>query len=221
MQSSHEKDIQSRTIVNRKRKILPIILAAGDSPHLEIPKPLALFGEKTALQIALDNCADLRKPVVVLGSEASRIQQALPAQTLRKCKIVINRRWRTGQLSSLLAGLQHVPRENPFLLYPVDYPLLTKELLDRLAKEYEKRYEKHLIVSPTFRRREGHPVIFAPEMRAEIFAAETAREVVRRDRKRVKLVAARTSAIWASFNSPSSYRKLLCEYLRQSNLEQL
>ena len=204
--------------MNRKRKISPIILAAGDSPQLEIPKPLALFGERTTLQIALDNCEHLRKPVVVLGSEASRIQRALPPQTLRKCKIVINRRWRTGQLSSLLTGLQHVPQGNPFLLYPVDYPLLTKELLDRLAKEYEKRYEKHLIVSPTFRRREGHPVIFAPKMRAEIFDAETAREVVQRERKRVKLVAVGTTAIWTSFNSLSTYRKCLCEYLRQSNL---
>src|SRR4029077_10270234 len=39
--------------------IVPIILAGGSSKHLDFPKPLARFGDKTALLLAVENCCEV------------------------------------------------------------------------------------------------------------------------------------------------------------------
>ncbi len=101
------------------------------------------------------------------------------------------------------------------MFYPVDYPLLTAAVIRRLADGFGGRLKQHMIAVPTFRRRQGHPVIFAPEMRQELAAAQTAREVVGREKRRVKLVAVGTPAIWQGFGTPAAYRRRLREYGRR------
>src|SRR5258708_36088344 len=50
----------------RRRDLVPILLAAGSSDRLGFPRPLACFGSKTVLEIAVGNCAGLAGPVAVL-----------------------------------------------------------------------------------------------------------------------------------------------------------
>jgi molybdenum cofactor cytidylyltransferase len=184
--------------------IVPVILAAGASKRLGFPKALARFGEKTALQIAVENCRSLARPIVVLGAEARRIRPHVP----KRCRIVVNRSWRRGQLSSLLAGMKRVPLNASVMLYPVDYPLLTRATIDRLARAVGRKP----IVVPSFRRRGGHPVIFAPSIRRELEQAETAREVVYRDLKRIRFVIVRSAAIWLDIDTPAAYRRRVKDY---------
>lgn len=188
--------------------VYPIILAAGASRRLGIPKPLARFGRRTALEIAVANCARALRPVVVLGWQAERVRLAVPGRAL----VVLNRRWRAGQLSSLLAGLRRLPRRAPFLLYPVDYPLLTRSIVHRLLRAFHARRAAQSIVMPVFRGRPGHPVIFAAEMRRELRQAGTAKEVIYRDRRRIMLVPVKTAAVRKDFHDPASYRAILREY---------
>lgn len=197
--------------VSNNANIVPIILAAGESTHLGFPQPLAQFGELTALEIALANCAGLQTPMVVLGHQAATVRPAIP----QGVRVVVNRQWRSGQLGSLLAGIRHVPHEASFMLYPVDYPLLTAAVIRRLVDGFRGRLKQHMIAVPTFRRRQGHPVIFAPEMRQELAVAQTAREVVGREKRRVKLVAVGTPVIWQGFGTPAAYRRRLREYGRR------
>lgn len=198
--------------MKRKARIYPILLAAGATSHLGFPKPLAPFGDKTALQIAIENCSGLARPIVVLGHQASKIRAAVPPGV----RVVVNRRWRSGQLASLLAGLRWVPPEAPFMLYPVDYPLLTVSVIRRLVSAFRKSSKRYPIVVPTFRHRQGHPVIFGPEMRSELASAQTASEVVGRRKPRVKEVAVGTPAIWQDFDTSRSYRRCLQQYCRRS-----
>ncbi|MGH9805005.1 MAG: nucleotidyltransferase family protein [Candidatus Acidiferrales bacterium] len=202
--------------MKRKTAIVPIILAAGPeirgprrSAATELLKPLARFGRKTALEIAVENCAGLARPVVVLGYQAARVRPAVP----RGAAVVVNRRWRAGQLGSLLAGLRRVPPGAAFVLYPVDYPLLTRADIQRLAKAFRARRAGMEIVAPVFRGRSGHPVLFSPALRAELEKARTAKEVVLRDRRRLRLAPAGTSAIWLDFRTPAAYRRRLRTFL--------
>ncbi len=188
----------------KREKIVPIILAAGRAEGLGFPQALGRFGRRTAIQIAVDNCAGLSRPIVVLGDEAERILPSVP----RRARVVVNRRWRAGQLSSLLAGLRLVARDAAFLIYPVDHPRIGRRLVDRLARDYALRDPGEKIVMPRRGKRAGHPVIFAPELRGEIEAAKSAREVSYRDPSRIRFVAVRTAAIWEDFDSPESYRRL-------------
>ncbi|MGB9404072.1 MAG: NTP transferase domain-containing protein [Candidatus Acidiferrales bacterium] len=197
----------------KRTRIFPVILAAGDSSHLGYPKALASFDGKTAIAIAVENCATLEPPIVVLGHRAARIRRAVPAGA----RVVVNRAWRKGQLSSLLAGLRLVPRGAPFLLYPVDQPLLDAKLMVRLVKAYATRSLRQRIVMPRFRRRAGHPILCSGILRRELQAARTAREVVYRDERRIRFVTVRSEAIWADFDSPSSYRRCLKLYRHLKN----
>jgi 7,8-didemethyl-8-hydroxy-5-deazariboflavin synthase CofG subunit len=197
-------------------RIVPIILAAGAST-LGFPKALAKFGEKTALQIALENCAGLETPVVVLGSAAERVRALVP----QSARIVVNEKWRAGQMSSLRAALAEVAAGADFMLYPVDYPLLTRAVIAMLVAGFRGRSRRQTIVIPRFQNRGGHPVIFAAELRSEFGRVETAREVVYRDAKRVKFVNAATEAIWRDLDSPAAYRARLREYERRQRSHKL
>ncbi|MGH9579548.1 MAG: nucleotidyltransferase family protein, partial [Terriglobales bacterium] len=116
-------------------KIHPVILAAGGSRRLSFPKQSAEFDGHTALELAVRNCAWLGTPLVVLGNDAAALRRRVP----QGVGVVINRKWRRGMLSSLLAGLRRVPHGADFLLYPVDYPLLTERMLRRLVEGFRRR----------------------------------------------------------------------------------
>jgi CTP:molybdopterin cytidylyltransferase MocA len=182
--------------------IVPIILAAGRSRHLPFPKALAVFGNSTAIDIAVANCEGLGRPIVVLGSDAGLIRPALPDNA----SIVLNPRWPEGQLSSLQAALRHVPLPSAFMLYPVDHPLLLQQTIQQLVEAFCARNDSELIAMPRHNGSFGHPVILAAELREELMAAETAREVVYSLPERIKILEAQTSAIYDDFDTQESYR---------------
>ena len=187
--------------------IVPIVLAAGAS-NLGFPKALARFGGRTALEIAVENCAALEAPVVVLGSDAERVREFVPPGS----RVVVNANWRAGQMSSLQAALAEIAPGADFMLYPVDYPLLTRPVIEQLAAAFRARLTGQAIAIPKCKNRGGHPVIFASELRAEFEQSQTAREIVYRDAARVRVVPVATDAIWRDLDSPAAYRARLREY---------
>ena len=191
--------------------VYPIILAAGGSAHLEFPKPLAQFEGRTALELAIQNCEGLERPIVVLGDRAEDIRPHVPMGA----RVVLNREWQRGQLSSLLAGLRLVPRGAAFLLYPVDQPLLTAGLVSRLARAFANRGPGKSIVMPRKGIRAGHPILCSGELRNELRKARTAREVVYRDPRRVRYVTVGDVAIWTDFDSMTTYRRCVRLFRRQ------
>jgi CTP:molybdopterin cytidylyltransferase MocA len=194
--------------MRKPEKIIPIILAAGSSPELPFPRALALFGRKTALQIAVKNCRVLGRPVVVLGSQAKRILPEVP----KACHVVINRDWRKGQLSSLQRALKSIPADAAFLIYPVDHPLLKRATLAQLIRAFRKRTGSQEIVMPRHRKAYGHPVIVSAGVRQEFFKAQTAREVIYRVPDRLRILNVRTSSIFEDFNSQESYKRCLRKF---------
>jgi CTP:molybdopterin cytidylyltransferase MocA len=194
--------------MRRKEKIVPIILAAGRSRRLHVPKALAKFGGKTALAIAVENCEGLDRPLVVLGCHARRVRPAVP----RVARAILNRDWRKGQLCSLRCALGHVPKKSAFLIYPVDQPLLQKPTIQKLVRAFRTRKSTQQIVMPRYKQTDGHPVIISSALRKEFFRAETAREVVYRHPQRIRTVKAGTPSVYEDFNSPDSYRACLRKY---------
>src|SRR2546427_9022478 len=121
--------------MRRREKIFPIILATGPSHHLPFPKPLAMFAGKTALAIAMENCAGLERPLVVLGCDAPRVRRAIP----RAAQVVLNRGWRRGQITSLRRALKQIPTNAAFLIYPIDHPLLKRKTSQQLGPAFHTR----------------------------------------------------------------------------------
>jgi len=186
----------------KQPRIFPILLAAGKPSHPNVQNATNNLSGRTPLQIAVENCADLERPIVVLGFESEQLRPKVPANA----RIVINRKWRAGQLSSLLAGLRKVPSDSAFLLYPTDLVFLTRPVIRKLAAAFLRRTKYQKIVMPQYRERDGHPVIFAPEIREELAHAHTARDVVYRDSRRIKRVRLSISAIWKDLGAPPTAR---------------
>jgi len=184
----------------KQPRIFPILLAAGRPPRAKAPNAMARRGGKTPLQIAVENCAALERPIVVLGFQSQQLLPSVP----KTARIVINCNWRAGQITSLRAGLRKIPANASFLLYPVDLVFLKASVIRRLAVAFQKRAPRHQIVMPVCRGRDGHPVIFASELRQELRHATTARDVVYGNEARIKRVPVFTPAIWKDSGNSST-----------------
>jgi CTP:molybdopterin cytidylyltransferase MocA len=188
--------------MRKREKIVPIILAAGSSQGLPFPKALARFGRKTALQIAVENCSLLGRSLVVLGSEAQHILPSVPKAT----QVVMNHRWREGQLSSLQIALEGIGNDDAFLIYPADLALLRQNTVARLVRAFRSRSTCEEIVMPRHKGAYGHPVIVSAAVRSEFFHAPTAREVIYQVPERIRVVNVRTSSIFEDFSTLESYQ---------------
>ena len=197
--------------MRKREKIVPIILAAGSSPGLPFPKALAHFGRKTALQIAVENCAFLGQSLVVLGSDAERILPDAP----KSAQVVINPSWREGQLSSFQTALENIGADNAFLIYPVDHALLKRSTVEQLVRAFRHRSTSQEIVMPRHKRAYGHPVIVSATVRPEFFNAPTAREVIYRVPERICVLNVRTSSIFEDFSTPESYKACRRKFARR------
>jgi molybdenum cofactor cytidylyltransferase len=193
-------------------RIIPVILAAGSSERLGFPKPLAMFANKTALSIAVENCSSLGRPIVVLGCDAAKVRSAVP----HAARIVVNKRWRKGQLSSLLCALDCISLSSGVLIYPVDLPLLRKNTIRRLVRAFRTRKPSEEIVMPRHNRTYGHPILISPTLRGELAKAKSAREVVYRLPERIRIVEVNTSAIYEDFQTPESYRRCVRRFKTMS-----
>lgn len=189
-------------------KIIPIILAAGDSNSLPFPRALAPFGSKTALHIAVQNCAFLPGTRVVLGSDAGRIAPHVP----KSVQIILNKKWREGQISSLRAALQSIDPDAAFLIYPVDHALLTRKTVQQLVRAFRSRSSSQQILMPRHKDAYGHPVLVSAAVRPEFFSAPTAREVIYRVPERIRVLTVRTTSIFEDFNTPESYEACLHKF---------
>jgi CTP:molybdopterin cytidylyltransferase MocA len=198
-----------RSLAMRKReKIVPIILAAGSSARLPFPKALAMFGTKTALAIAVENCAGLELPLVVLGCDAARVLSAVP----RCAQTVTNPGWRRGQIGSLRRALRRIPADAAFLIYAVDHPLLERKTIQQLVRAFRVRQESQEIAVPRHGRLYGHPAVVSAKLRREFFKSKTAREVIYRLPDRVHAVEVHTRAIFTDFNTEQSYLKCVRKF---------
>lgn len=189
--------------------IQPVILAAGPST-LGFPTALAPFGRRTAVEIAVANCAGLPLPIVIAGEEARNLRALLPA----RARVLVNRNRSRGQIASIRLALRHLPANAALMLYPVDLPLLTPALVQDVVRGFLERPAGKEIVMPRCGERNGHPVILSAEMVPELRLAPTAREVVYRDPERLLLFPVDLSAIYRDIDTPAAYRACLRDFKR-------
>jgi len=192
-------------------RIAGIILAAGESSRMGEDKALLRWGDTTFLEhlhAALKN-AGLGLVRVVLGANAEGVlkQIRLPA-----VEVVLNRRWHQGMLTSVVAGLDSLPRGlvQAALLCLVDHPGVSSQLIRTLLEKFQENNK--LIVLPTHHGRRGHPVLFAAKLFDELRAAPLevgARHVVRQHPGDVLEVPTDEEGILLNINDPAAYEKIL------------
>lgn len=136
-----------------------IILAAGKSKRLDGGQKVLLdwFGKPFVRQIALTALDALLDPVIVItGSQSAAVRQALAGLPVN---IVENNDWESGQSTSILTGINHLPekvRSAIFLL--ADQPQVTSTMLLALVEKH--RQSTSPIIAPLVEDRRANPVLF-------------------------------------------------------------
>ena len=138
-----------------------IILAAGKSTRMGRPKALLPLGATDTFLthlVATFRAAGVDDVVVVLGYAAPAIVEALERRDAL-ARVVVNKDYESGQLSSLVAGLQLVDRPGVVaaMMALVDVPLVSASTIAAVIERY--RATRAPIVRPVHGGRHGHPVL--------------------------------------------------------------
>jgi len=135
-----------------------ILLGAGESKRMGVDKLSLPWGRKTVLDHTLETL--LRSKVkevitVIRDSKRARVGQIKD----HKLKIVTNPYYKQGMSTSIRRGLQVVdPRSQGVLIALGDQPLLKTRTIDALIHVFTQK--RATIVVPSYKGKQGHPVIF-------------------------------------------------------------
>ena len=183
-----------------------MILAAGESRRMGMPKPLLRYGDTTFLEqiLSVVRRSAVDGVTVVLGAHRQMIRASVD---LSQTDVVINEDYRQGQLSSLIVGLKSVPPETEaVLVFLADHPFITVEVVNRIVSAF--RETKSPIVVPVFETRRGHPALFARSMFDELVNApveEGARHVLYSNEEKVLEVEVPDPAVLSRIDTPEDY----------------
>jgi molybdenum cofactor cytidylyltransferase len=151
-------------------KIMPIVLAAGDSSRMGgFPKALLPLGQNTFLGHILDvlRAAGLSGCHLVLGSQAQEIR---PVAAAHNARITVNPQPERGQFSSLRLALDPLDAAcDGCLVWPVDQPWISPGLVRSLVVLFESSAAQ--LALPRRHGASGHPAIFGRRLIEDLLAA--------------------------------------------------
>lgn len=203
--------------MRRIESILPIILAAGDSVRMGYPKALLPLGDERFVTRVLRIIRDvgLPRPLIVLGRGASMIQSHIrnwPAD------IKVNPDPDRGQLSSIQLALENVgPDYEAGLIWPVDQPAVSEDLVRRLTQKFLMSQSR--IACPTFDGKRGHPAIFHRdifEAFMEAPLAEGPKKILLKHQQEILELSTEESATVEDIDTPSDYLALTGNTLEEA-----
>jgi molybdenum cofactor cytidylyltransferase len=169
-----------------------VILAAGASTRMSIPKQLLQFrGQaflRRAASVALE--AGCRPVVVVTGANAAACRESLRGLDVLEAE---NQQWESGMSSSVRVGVEALVTANPriaaVVLMLCDQPFVIRDVIIRLVRaHYETRCS---IVASRYGGSYGVPALFAKAHFAELSTLEGAagaKQVIQKRLQKVQLL---------------------------------
>lgn len=194
--------------------IYALILAAGESSRMGVPKPLLDFRGIPCLELVREVCneAGLDRHVIVLGHKARVVREGV---SLDGARVITNPSWRAGMICSIQIGLSRIPGDaDAFLLFPVDYPLVLAETVRTLVTRRERSNGARIYL-PTHEGRRGHPVLFDADFIADFLHLQngmTARDLIHDHGNDIEEVATNDHAVLREMNTPEEYQAALLSY---------
>jgi len=187
--------------------IAAVLLAAGLARRMGRQKLLLQLQGKPVVRWSVEHVAShVEDVVIVTGPDDSALRQALEGLTVR---FVVNPRPQDGQGTSIAAGVAALkPWTTAALIALGDQPRMPAAVVPALLEAF--RRSGKAIVAPLYQGVQGTPVVFSPEVFAELRALKGdagARAVVKENPARVELVAF-DLAMPPDVDTPEDYAKL-------------
>jgi molybdenum cofactor cytidylyltransferase len=195
----------------RGRKVAALVLAAGRSRRMAPLNKLLVQDDQGVPMVArvVDNAlASRARPVVVVtGYEHERVEAALAG---RGVLFAHAEDYAEGLSASLKAGLAALPKDIEGVVICLgDMPLVAAPMIDRLLAAFDPE-EGRAIVMPTFRGKQGNPMLWAMEFLPEMMAISGdvgARHLAGKHADRVAEVEMADDAVLRDFDTTDALRK--------------
>ncbi len=145
-------------------------------------KALMAFKGKPFLGSIIQKLASVCESIVVVtGHESEKIQKEtqtfLNGQTHLENKKIIwsfNPDYQKGMFSSLQTGLQALEKNAWVLYHFVDQPTLPAKFYFDFISELDDKYDW---LQPTYQAKNGHPILFSPNVARDILNAQTSQSL--------------------------------------------
>jgi molybdenum cofactor cytidylyltransferase len=191
-----------------------ILLAAGKSTRMGRPKALLPLDERDTFLTRLlrtFRAAGVERVTVVLGHGAQAVADHLARAGL-PADLAINEGYESGQLSSLLVGLDAVdgPEVEAVLLMLVDAPLVSAATVRAVLERYRTTHAP--VVRPVRGDQHGHPVLMARSLFQALRAADPAagaKPIVRAHVSAAGDVPVDDDGAFMDIDTPEEYEKAL------------
>ena len=182
---------------------LAILLAAGESRRMRVPKALLAYSEsETFLQhlVEVFESAGCRT-LAVVGAGAEQIARAHPS-----LELALNQSWESGQFSSALVGLEEAAARSAqrVLLHPVDTPMLQPSSIRTLLSGLGQGEA----IAPEYRGAPGHPLVLSAEG-ARVIAEQKSAPHLEAALRFVKLrqISVDDPGVVTNLNTPEEYQR--------------
>jgi molybdenum cofactor cytidylyltransferase len=213
-------------------EVSAILLGAGESKRMGVDKLSLTWGRKTVLEHCLKTLlqSKVKEVIVVVNDRMKRLvdhakdQKVHPERSFftppskvgfgdaERVKIVNNRYYKRGMSTSVRRGLHAIdPRSHGILIALGDQPLIKTRTINALIHAFVQR--KGTIVVPSFRGKQGHPVIFHCRYLKELLKLKGdvgGRSIIERHPGEVRLVRVKSEGVtkdmdtWEDYNPPDA-----------------
>jgi molybdenum cofactor cytidylyltransferase len=147
-------------------EIWAVILAAGESKRMGLPKMLLTFSGRTMIEKVITNVSESKidKIIVVLGAYRDALVELISKLPVKYC---YNDNYKKGMLSSVRCGFRNLSSVcRAVLVFQGDQPLITSNAINEVIEAYLSSGKG--IVIPVYKGRRGHPLLIDIKYRDEI-----------------------------------------------------
>jgi molybdenum cofactor cytidylyltransferase len=187
-----------------------ILLGAGESKRMGRNKLFLPWGRETVLEHCLKTLlhSKVKEVIVVLNN---RMKGRVKDIKENKLKIVTNPYYKRGMSTSIRRGLQAIDINSRGVLIALgDQPLIKTRTINALIHAFVQR--KGAIVIPSFRGRQGHPVVFHRRYLKELLKLKGdvgGRSIIEKHPEDVWFVRVKSESVTKDIDTWKDYHKEL------------
>jgi molybdenum cofactor cytidylyltransferase len=213
----------------RMVQVSAILLGAGGSKRMGVDKLSLPWGRKTILEHCLETLlqSKVKEVIVVLNDrmkwvvDHAKDLKVHPNRRLfspppkvgfgdaERVKVVNNPYYKRGMSTSVRRGLQAInPRSRGILIALGDQPLIKTRTINALIRAFDQR--KGTIVVPSFRGKQGHPVIFHCRYQKELLKLKGdvgGRSIIEKHPEEVRLVRVKSEGVTKDMDTWEDYER--------------
>ena len=197
-------------IVEARRRVSAVILAAGESRRMGRPKLLLPWGDGSTIirevcrKVAASGVSEI---ILVTGYKREEVVSQIADLPVR---VLYNPHYAEGEmLSSLQVGLKAIGKANHACLVVLgDQPAIELEIINRLLEAYYRGRGR--IVAPFYRNQRGHPILIDKafwQAIIELPEGAAPRDAIRASEDEIYHVEVNSDSVLRDIDTPEDYHR--------------